>query len=76
MANLVPLLAAETDLVVMTDGRRAPSPLNVAQVPLAVAAGLPAVVWLQWSAARWLWSDEAVPGGIERVFGVRFSRWR
>jgi glycosyltransferase involved in cell wall biosynthesis len=60
LANLVPLLAAQTDLVLLTDARRTPSDLASTQVPLAVLAHLPEVVWLQWSAARWLWSGEGL----------------
>lgn len=60
LANLVPLLAAQIDLVLLTDARRPPPPGFAAQVPLAVPSAVPEVVWLQWSAARWLAGQRAV----------------
>ncbi|MGI8751453.1 MAG: glycosyltransferase family 4 protein [Acidimicrobiales bacterium] len=60
LANLVPLLAAQTPVVLLTDGRRHPVPSPVDQEALWVAPRLPEVFWLQGSAARWLWSHEGL----------------
>ncbi|MGH9075943.1 MAG: glycosyltransferase family 4 protein [Acidimicrobiales bacterium] len=88
LANLVPLLAAEADVVVLTDARRPPPSLEVDQAPLAVAPRLPEVFWLQWSAARWLAAQDRPagprpPGGgastgpvFHGAFNALPRRWR
>jgi alpha-1,3-rhamnosyl/mannosyltransferase len=57
LANLLPLLAAEVEVVVLTDARRPPAPTTLPQVALRRPPRLPEVVWLQGNAARWLWAD-------------------
>lgn len=59
-ANLVPLLAQRTELVVLTDARRPPAPVATRQVPLRVPPRLPETAWLECSAARWWRSHPAV----------------
>jgi glycosyltransferase involved in cell wall biosynthesis len=60
LANLLPLLAAEADIVLLTDGGRRPAafPLPgtgmLAEAPLWLPARAPELVWIQLSVPRWL----------------------
>ena len=47
---MVDLLAAEVDLVLLTDARRPPAPTSLPQVALTVPGRAPETVWLQRSA--------------------------
>lgn len=68
LANLLPFLAAEVDVMVLTDARRPPAPTALPQTALRPAPRLPEVVWLQWHAARWLRSEEGLfHGAFEAV---------
>ena len=52
--NLVPLLAATTDLVLLTDARRPPVGGACREVPLRVPGHLPETAWLQGRVPWWL----------------------
>jgi glycosyltransferase involved in cell wall biosynthesis len=60
LAHLLPHLASEADLVLLTDARRPPAAVPapgggvVAEAPLWLPTGAPEVVWIQASVARWL----------------------
>ena len=58
LANTLPLVARQAELVLLGDARRARPVIagleGVPYVPLPLPARLPEVFWLQWSASRWL----------------------
>ncbi|MDQ1399924.1 MAG: hypothetical protein QOK20_1856 [Acidimicrobiaceae bacterium] len=60
LANLLPLLAAEADIVLLTDAGRPPAAFSrpgtgmLAEAPLWLPARAPEVVWIQASVPRWL----------------------
>lgn len=54
IANLLPYLAANADLVLFTDARRRPIGGDYEQVALRAPAHAPETFWLQVNAARWL----------------------
>jgi glycosyltransferase involved in cell wall biosynthesis len=54
LSNLLPYLANEADMVVLTNSSRPPVSTPVPQAPLPLPARLPEVLWVQVSAAWWL----------------------
>jgi glycosyltransferase involved in cell wall biosynthesis len=60
LANLLPHLAAQADVVLLTDGGRSPAAFSVpgvgrlAEAPLWLPARAPELVWIQVSVPRWL----------------------
>jgi glycosyltransferase involved in cell wall biosynthesis len=54
VANILPLLAADADLTLLTDARRPPVGGGWSERALRVPGSLPETAWLQVSAARWL----------------------
>jgi alpha-1,3-rhamnosyl/mannosyltransferase len=60
LANLVPRLRDEVDLVLLTDATRPSLDLGCEEVPLRAVRGLTEVAWLQGSVARWLRSFDGI----------------
>lgn len=54
MANILPLVAAEADLTLLTDARRPAVGGGWTEEALPIPGFLPETAWLQVSAARWL----------------------
>src|SRR4051794_28495643 len=54
LANVVPLLAEEVDLVLLTAAERPALTLDLEVHPLSTPPPGHSVMWLQWSAPRWL----------------------
>jgi glycosyltransferase involved in cell wall biosynthesis len=73
LANLLPHLVKEADIMLLTDGRRPPVEGSVPQSALWLPAGLPEVVWVQVSAAWWLRSFTGVFHGTFNALPVA---WR
>jgi glycosyltransferase involved in cell wall biosynthesis len=79
LANLLPYLAAEADIVLLTDGRQppaaftGPSGRRFAESPLWVPALAPEAVWVQLGAARWL---RGFAGVFHGTFNQLPALWR
>jgi len=71
LAGLVDLLAAEVDIVLLTDARRPPIDTTIAQFALAPPLCAPELAWIQWNVPRWL-------RGFRGVFHGTFNQlpWR
>ena len=54
LAHLVPLLARDLDLELLTDARRPPVSMDLPQHPLRGPASARGVSWLQLAVPRWL----------------------
>lgn len=56
LGNVLPLLIdrKDLDIVLLTDGRRPPAPVPVAQIPLRAPSRAPGLAWLELAAAPWL----------------------
>lgn len=74
LANLVPLLASQAKLVLLTDARRRRAPCPQVQEALWVPPRLPEVVWLQGSAAWWLRSHQVLFHGTFAAIPVASRR--
>ena len=78
LANLIPHLAAEAEIVLLTDAGRAPADFHlpdgsvVAEAPLWLPARAPEVVWVQTSVARWL---RRFPGLFHGTFNQLPAAW-
>ncbi|MHB1536512.1 MAG: glycosyltransferase, partial [Acidimicrobiales bacterium] len=72
LANLLPHLAREVDLVLLTDARREAPPGAWTTEPLRLPPGVPEVFWLQVNAARWLRGFQGVFHGTYNA--VPFAR--
>ena len=79
LANLVPHLAAQAEIVLLTDAGRPPAAFGrpgggtVAEAPLWLPARAPEVVWIQTSVARWL---RRFPGVFHGTFNQLPVAWR
>jgi glycosyltransferase involved in cell wall biosynthesis len=54
LAMCLPRVAAEVDLVLLTDPRSPPAAIDVAQVPIRVPDRLPGLAWLELGVGSWL----------------------
>jgi alpha-1,3-rhamnosyl/mannosyltransferase len=78
LANLLPRLAAEAEIVLLTDAGRPPAAFRlpdgslVAEAPLWLPARAPEVVWVQTSVARWL---RGFPGLFHGTFNQLPAAW-
>src|SRR5882757_532555 len=52
--GVIDFLAAEVDIVLVTDARRAPVERDLGQVALRPPSRVPETVWLHWNVRRWL----------------------
>jgi glycosyltransferase involved in cell wall biosynthesis len=66
LAGVIDLLAAEVDLILLTDARRDAVDTVLPQHALRPPDRTPEVVWLQWNVARWL-------RGFDGVFHGTFN---
>jgi glycosyltransferase involved in cell wall biosynthesis len=79
LANIVPHLAAQAEIVLLTDAGRPPAAFVlpgggiVAEAPLWLPARAPEVVWIQTSVARWL---RRFPGVFHGTFNQLPLAWR
>jgi glycosyltransferase involved in cell wall biosynthesis len=73
LSNLLPYLATEADVVVLTNSSRPQVSTPVPQAPLRLPAGLPEVVWVQVSAAWWL---RKFSGIFHGTFNALPAWWR
>jgi alpha-1,3-rhamnosyl/mannosyltransferase len=79
LANLLPHLAAEADIVLLTDAGRPPVGFRVAgaghlaEAPLWLPAHAPEAVWIQTSVPRWL---RRFPGIFHGTFNQLPAAWR
>jgi alpha-1,3-rhamnosyl/mannosyltransferase len=69
--GIVDHLAAEADVVLLTDARRRPAPSSLPQVALPVPRKAPETVWLQWGVARWLRSFDGIFHGTFNALPFR-----
>ncbi len=79
LANLLPHLAAQADIVLLTDAGRAPAAFTLpaggrlTEVPLWLPRRAPEVVWIQLSVARWL---RRFGGVFHGTFNQLPAAWR
>jgi glycosyltransferase involved in cell wall biosynthesis len=73
IAGMLDLLAAEVDVVLLTDALRGEAPSGLPQVALARPRGTPETVWLQWSASRWLRGFDGVFHGTFNALPFRLA---
>ncbi len=73
LANLLPHLAAEADIVLLTDRRRPPVSASVPESALWLPSRLPELVWVQMSAAWWL---RGFSGVFHGTFNALPAAWR
>jgi glycosyltransferase involved in cell wall biosynthesis len=73
IAGVLDLLAAEVDVVLLTDGRRPPIDSALEQRPLRPPRRAPETVWIQYNVPRWLRGFDGVFHGTFNQLPLRVS---